>query len=71
VAPAGRLTDGFEFVRRLRRTPPFDRILTIAVTGRSGPLDVAATREAGFDDHLVKPISGEMLDRLLVRVRPQ
>jgi CheY-like chemotaxis protein len=59
--------DGFGFVKRLRRTPPFSRILTVAVTGLSGPLDIAATREAGFDDHLVKPISTEMIARVLER----
>jgi CheY-like chemotaxis protein len=51
----------------LRRTLPFHRILIVAVTGLSGPLDFAATREAGFDGHLVKPISGEVLARLLER----
>ena len=55
--------DGFGFVKRLRRTPPFHRTLTVAVTGLSGPLDIAATREAGFDGHLVKPVSAEMLAR--------
>ncbi len=59
--------DGFGFVRRLRRTPFFHRTLTVAVTGLSGPLDRAATREAGFDDHLVKPVSSEMLVRVLER----
>ena len=59
--------DGFGFLKRLRRTLPFHRILIVAVTGLSGPLDFAATREAGFDDHLVKPISGETLARVLER----
>jgi two-component system, cell cycle response regulator DivK len=60
--------DGFGFVKRLRRTPPFHRILTVAVTGLSGSLDVAATHMAGFDEHLVKPISWEMIARVLERV---
>jgi CheY-like chemotaxis protein len=59
--------DGLGFVKRLRRTPPFHRIFTVAVTGLSGPLDFAATRAAGFDDHLVKPMSVEMLARVLER----
>lgn len=62
--------DGFGFVKRLRRMPPFHRTLTVAVTGLSGPLDVAATRVAGFDDHLVKPISWQMIARVLARVLP-
>jgi CheY-like chemotaxis protein len=62
--------DGFGFVKRLRRAPPFHRILTVAVTGLSEPIDIAATRAAGFDDHLVKPISWEMIARVLERVVP-
>jgi two-component system, cell cycle response regulator DivK len=61
--------DGFGFVRRLRRTPPFDRVLTVAVTGLVSPIDLAATREAGFDGHVGKPISPEMIARLLERAR--
>ena len=59
--------DGFGFVRRLRRTRPFHRILTVAVTALSWPIHIAATREAGFDGHLVKPISPAMIARLLDR----
>jgi CheY-like chemotaxis protein len=59
--------DGLEFVRQLRRTPPFHQIFTVALTGLSRPLDRAATREAGFDEHLVKPLTPEMIARLLAR----
>ena len=59
--------DGFEFVKRLRHTPPFHRTFTVAVTGLCGPLDFAATRAAGFDGHLVKPMSAEMLGQVLER----
>jgi len=40
---------------------------TVAITGLYGPLAVAATREAGFDGHLEKPMSAEMLPRVLHR----
>jgi CheY-like chemotaxis protein len=59
--------DGFGFVKRLRHTPPFHRILTVAVTGLCGPLDFAATRAAGFDDHFVKPISAKVHAYVLER----
>src|SRR4029453_6362268 len=36
--------DGFEFVKRLRRLPPFQETFTVAITGLCGPLAVAATR---------------------------
>jgi CheY-like chemotaxis protein len=59
--------DGFGFVSGLRCTPPFHQILTVAVTALSSPFDIAATRAAGFDGHIVKPISLEMIARLLER----
>ena len=59
--------DGLGFVRQLRRTRQFRSVLTVAVTGLSGPLDVAATRDAGFDAHVVKPLSAETIARLLDR----
>jgi two-component system, cell cycle response regulator len=61
--------DGFAFIRRLRSDPQFRGILTIAVTGLARPLDIAATRDAGFDGHVSKPIRAEMLARLLDRAR--
>jgi CheY-like chemotaxis protein len=61
--------DGFAFVKRLRRTPPFHRTLTVAVTGLSRAIDMAATREAGFDEHCVKPLNLEVIARLLARAR--
>jgi len=59
--------DGFGFVRRLRGDPKFGRTLTIAVTGLGHPIDVAAAREAGFDGHVVKPLTASTLARLLDR----
>jgi CheY-like chemotaxis protein len=59
--------DGFGFVRRLRRDPRFGGVLTIAVSGRAEPLDVAATRMAGFDAHVLKPMTPEALALLLDR----
>jgi CheY-like chemotaxis protein len=59
--------DGVEFVKRLRRLPPFQETFTVAISGLCGPLDLAATREAGFDGHLEKPMSAEMLARVLHR----
>jgi CheY-like chemotaxis protein len=59
--------DGFAFIRRLRGDPQFRGILTIAVTGLSRPPDIAATRDAGFNGHVSKPITAETLARLLDR----
>jgi CheY-like chemotaxis protein len=53
---------GLEIARRARLLPhPPQRL--IALTGYGSGDDIRATREAGFDDHVVKPID---LDRLLL-----
>jgi two-component system CheB/CheR fusion protein len=61
--------DGFGFVRRLRADSRLRGTVTIAVSALGGPRDLIETREAGFDGHVVKPISEEALVRLLDRVR--
>ncbi|QDU27058.1 Autoinducer 2 sensor kinase/phosphatase LuxQ [Anatilimnocola aggregata] len=57
--------DGYELARRVRReaegTPPH----MIALTGYGTPEDVQRALDAGFDDHLVKPVNlPELLRRL-------
>lgn len=50
-------TDGYEVARRLRqRTEPNDA-LVVALTRCDQQEDRRRSREAGFDDHLVKPVS--------------
>ena len=59
--------DGIDFVKRLRRLASFHRTPTVAVTSLMLPGDMAATREAGFDGHLLKPITRDMIGRVLRR----
>lgn len=54
--------NGHEVAERLRAGPDGERLLLVAVTGRSQELDADDSRDAGFDAHLVKPLD---LDRLL------
>ncbi len=53
--------DGFELARRLRATDAGRRMLLVAVTGYGQPGDHKLSREAGFDAHLVKPVSRRSL----------
>jgi CheY-like chemotaxis protein len=55
------IMDGLEFGRRVRQNPRFRRLLLVAVTGRQEPQDFLRTWDAGFDAHLVKPVTTEML----------
>jgi CheY-like chemotaxis protein len=51
--------------RHLRSEPGLRKIRVVALTGYGQQDDRRRTREAGFDDHLVKPVSPEDLRRLL------
>ena len=57
--------DGFTVARRLRDEPRLGKVRVVALTGFGQQDDRRRTREAGFDDHLVKPVSPEDLRRLL------
>ena len=55
--------DGYETARRLRQEGL--GTLLVAVTGFGGAEDRRRATEAGFDTHLVKPVSPEALRRVL------
>jgi two-component system CheB/CheR fusion protein len=57
--------DGYETCRRLRQLPGLERTIVAAVSGYGGDEYVRASKEAGFDRHLVKPISRAMLEGLV------
>jgi DNA-binding response OmpR family regulator len=57
--------DGYEVARRLRAEAGLESLTFIAVTAYGTEDDRRRSREAGFADHLVKPISpGELLGLL-------
>jgi signal transduction histidine kinase/DNA-binding response OmpR family regulator len=60
---------GFELARRLRAMPQLQGIRLVAITGYGQPEDYQRTHEAGFDDHLVKPIEQSALQRTLAATR--
>ena len=57
--------DGYGACRRIRQLPGGKEMLIIALTGWGQEEDMRKTREAGFDAHLVKPISPDTLGKLL------
>ena len=61
--------NGYEVARRVRQVLG-DRIRLIALTGYGQPDDQERTREAGFDQHLVKPVNPRLLSRLLAGEAP-
>jgi CheY-like chemotaxis protein len=57
--------DGFEVARLLRRMPCTRHSLLVAVTGYGQPEDRKASSAAGFDHHLVKPVSLRQIEELI------
>jgi CheY-like chemotaxis protein len=60
--------DGYRVVERLRADPGFARVHFIAVSGSDGEDKRRRTREAGFTEHLVKPVNMDTLRKLLERL---
>jgi predicted ATPase/signal transduction histidine kinase/CheY-like chemotaxis protein len=59
------LMDGYEVARRLRSQPSTSSLRLIAVTGYGQKEDRERALAAGFDDHLVKPVTTESLETVL------
>jgi signal transduction histidine kinase/CheY-like chemotaxis protein len=57
--------DGYELADRLRERPALRGVRLVALTGFAQPEDQQRARSAGFDDHLVKPVSLSALERVL------
>ncbi|RYY82821.1 MAG: response regulator [Comamonadaceae bacterium] len=59
--------DGYELARRVRARPEGAGLKLVALTGYGQASDRARALEAGFDDHLVKPVSIDRLTDLIAR----
>jgi CheY-like chemotaxis protein len=59
--------DGFEIARALRRLPEGKAMKLIALTGTAQAKDRQLAREAGFDQHLVKPVFPAALEALVAQ----
>jgi two-component system CheB/CheR fusion protein len=59
--------DGFEVARLLRKIPCTAHSLLVAVTGYGQAEDRKASSAAGFDYHLVKPVSFRQIEELIDR----
>jgi CheY-like chemotaxis protein len=57
--------DGYEVARIARKDPRLKRVRLVALTGYGRPEDREAVLAAGFDEHLIKPVSFTELTRVL------
>ena len=62
---------GHEVCRRLRARPWAGDLTIVALTGWGQQEDRRRSREAGFDQHLIKPVDPDALLRLLEQVAPR
>ena len=56
---------GYELARALRQAPQLANTVLIALTGWGARSDQQQSQEAGFDQHLTKPVSLEALEQAL------
>ena len=63
--------DGYEVAQKIRELPGLRDIRLVAVTGYGRSDDRLRARDAGFDDHLTKPVEFALLERTLAAIRPR
>lgn len=56
---------GYEVARKIRSLPGGDRVRLIALTGWGTEADKQKTQEAGFSEHLTKPVDLAYIERIL------
>jgi signal transduction histidine kinase/ActR/RegA family two-component response regulator len=62
------LMDGYQVAQRLGELPGTAGARLVAVTGYGQPSDRDRSRQAGFDEHLVKPVQLDQIRSLLERL---
>jgi CheY-like chemotaxis protein len=57
--------DGYEFARALRLVPGYADVPLVAMSGHDREVDKEEARQAGFDQHMAKPVDVEKLTELV------
>ncbi len=60
---------GYDVARRLRTQPAGSQALLVALTGYGQDSDRQEAFDAGFDEHLVKPVGLDKLQEVLAQAR--
>jgi DNA-binding response OmpR family regulator len=61
--------DGYQLARHIRSLPDGDKLLLVAITGWGQEDDRVRAHEAGFDEHMTKPVSLQALQAAMARSR--
>jgi CheY-like chemotaxis protein len=62
--------NGYQVAQRIRAEPWGTSILLIAVTGWGQDEDKRKAHEAGFNQHLIKPVDPDTLEALMAAAAP-
>jgi signal transduction histidine kinase/CheY-like chemotaxis protein len=65
------MVNGYDVGRRIRAQEWGVAVMLVALTGWGQPDDRRRSREAGFDEHVVKPASVEMVEKILAAADPR
>jgi CheY-like chemotaxis protein len=57
--------DGYEFARAMRLVPGYADVPLVAMSGHDREVDKEEARQAGFDQHMAKPVDVEKLTDLV------
>jgi signal transduction histidine kinase len=60
--------NGYQLAEQVRSVPELSKVVLIAVSGYGQPLDLKRSEEAGFVQHLIKPIDPRELENILAGV---
>jgi CheY-like chemotaxis protein len=61
--------NGYEVARELRKRTELQETVLIALTGWGREDDVKLSRDAGFHEHLMKPVDFDAIETLLSRLK--
>jgi CheY-like chemotaxis protein len=59
--------NGFEVAQEIRSRPHLAKVQLVALTGYGAPQDVSHAREAGFDEHVIKPPDLNKIEEIIAR----
>jgi len=64
-------TDGWQLAAALRKQYSYDELRLVALTAYGEDADRVRSRQAGFDAHILKPVSMDLLESIVEQLFPE